>query len=175
MEKYLVNYKQPDIKQIYLDMDGVLSDFDKQCKLLFKIDESYTGTIEEYSKMIGKTKFWNTLRNAENFWSSMEPITDSIESFKQLCKLYPITILSSPDKGDPKCIPQKNKWIDEHLGTTVPRIFESKKYKYAKATNLLIDDMPKNTEPWVDHGGVVILFKDWKSTLEQVNKYKREA
>lgn len=145
--------------KIFVDMDGVLCDFDKKCRSVFDINPNESS--REYSKRIGTNKYWKKIRETENFWSSIEPISDSISMWEKLSKICGednITILSSPDK-DPKCIEGKNEWINTHLGHNTKRIFDTNKKKYSKHGHLLIDDLEHQIEDWITGGGFGILCK----------------
>jgi hypothetical protein len=155
--------------KIYMDMDGVLCDFDKQCHNLFK-DMEKSETAMEYKKRIGSNKFWRHIKETKGeFWRTMEPI-DNL-SKKELQEIWnklsqycnDIIILSSPVLSDHKCIEGKSYWIDNNLGlgldSPIKRIFTKDKFKYASENSLLVDDLEKFVEPWKEHGGKAILFK----------------
>jgi hypothetical protein len=149
------------MKKLYVDMDGVLCDFDGQCRKYFP-DMSENETPREYSHKIGTNKFWKTIRETKGeFWSTMEPLDENIvEIWSRLNKLCPhIAILSSPDNPDPYCIEGKNIWLDKYFGPRQMRLFTKEKHKYACSNSLLIDDFDKNTEPWKENKGHAILFK----------------
>jgi len=141
IRNYILEQSSPTL---FIDMDGVLTDFRKAFL-------SKTGKHIE-----SVNDFWNYLKDDEDFWANMEWLPEGKRMWDSVKHLSP-TILSSPIK-DPSCIRGKNKWIDKHLGKNIPRIFESKKWKYSGPNKILIDDMDKNISPWVTHGGIGIIF-----------------
>ena len=60
----------------------------------------------------------------------------------------------------------KRQWIDQHIGTNFPAIFDSDKHKYATPNRLLIDDHSKKIDKFTDAGGHGHLFTDWASCKE---------
>jgi hypothetical protein len=152
------------MNKLYVDMDGVLCDFDGQCRRQFEGSEEEDlqpkETISEWKTRIGSNQFWKRIRETEGFWSTMEPNEPEIvQVWTRMSSMYPhIAILSSPDERDPACIPGKEAWVREHLGPSVLRIYESEKYKYACPKSVLVDDFTKQTEPWEKMGGKAVLF-----------------
>lgn len=156
-------------------MDGVLCDFDKQCRYYFD-DLKDSETLTEYKKRIGEKRFWHQIRatNGE-FWSTMEPLAeDVVEVWRNMEVTFPhIAILSSPDHRDPMCIPGKHAWLDRHLGPRQLRLFQSKKFTYACPQSVLVDDQLKNIIEWEAAGGTAIHFQgvyddDFWSQLNQL-------
>ena len=150
-------------------MDGVLCDFDEQCRRLFKNDMLHEETSAVYKSRIGSNQFWKQLRATQGeFWRTMPPMRSDIRTIVQMLGLsYEVTILTSPDRVDPYCIPAKTAWIKEHLGDSIPIIFEKEKYLHVKdRSDVLVDDYPKQIEQWIGAGGCGLLFKgDWDDVV----------
>ena len=171
--------KKPKI--LYLDLDGVMCDFDKQVHKLFGNNPDdlqsikSTETTKEYIHRIGSNQFWKKIRTSPEFWSSMDPIEGSIEAFKRLYPLFDsVCIISNPDKKDlTNCINQKNKWVDTYLsGYNLKRIYLENKYIYANPNCLLIDDLEKNIKLWKQYGGKTIHFTKYDDNFwNQVNEF----
>lgn len=150
------------MKKLYIDMDGVLCDFEGKCRLAFG-DLEDSESLAQYRARIGGNQFWRQIRASDGeFWETMEPIEKEVpvvEIWNRLKAVCPhIAILSSPDDRDPMCIHGKEKWLDKHLGPGQLRIFESNKYIYACPQSVLVDDFDKQTIPWNERGGKSILF-----------------
>lgn len=169
------------IKNILLDMDGVISDF--LTPALEKLNAWYNKniTVEEYAKVgvfdieqvygISSRDFWITVETAD-FWSSLKPLPWAKDLYQKLNKIAPVTIASSPSKN-PVCALQKTAWIKEHLGLENTNLMlGSRKYLMASANNLLVDDYPKNIKKFQDHGGKTICIpSSWNTphlTFEKV-------
>jgi hypothetical protein len=147
---------------IYVDMDGVLCNFDKKAKETLGV-----GSLEEVD--FDSKSTWDKINEAgEEYWSTMEWNPGGKKLWDSVKKYNP-TILSAPSK-DKSCITGKKKWVREHLGDSVPVILEKDKHLHSEPGNVLIDDLPKNINPWNKKGGEGILHKDTDSTLKELDK-----
>ena len=144
--------------KLYVDMDGVLADFAKAARVLFGLDSDTD--VMEFKNAIGRSKFWSKISQNPNFWIDIEPIPKDIQqTWKSLQSRFKhIAILSAPSYSDPNCIPNKNAWLDKHIGPGL-RLFEKEKFIYACPNSVLIDDLEKNIIPWREAGGIAIHFK----------------
>jgi len=89
-------------KLIYVDMDGVLADF-----------------ITPFLKEIEKNPKQPYPQSQYGFFLNLEPIKDSIESFKKLEEHFDMWILTRPSVQNPLCYTEKAVWIKEKLGTNI--------------------------------------------------------
>jgi hypothetical protein len=131
--------------RVFLDMDGVLTDWEKQYRKFGGTPYSNSGEIN-----------WKVTHGFE-FWSTMDWLPGGLELWEMLAPLHPI-ILSSP--GFSKFAKEgKTDWLRSHIGSGVQSIFDIRKEKYADSRSILVDDMEKNTSAWEHHGGLAILYK----------------
>lgn len=148
--------------QIYCDMDGVLTAFEKQTKLK-------TGkTCAELDKL-GDDHFWSEIKKAGiEFWSHMPPMSD-MKKLWDFIKPHKPKILSAPARTIEFCVEGKKAWLKKHLGS-VEGIFvrASEKQKYAGPNAILIDDLEKNISQWVSKGGIGILHKSAEQTIKEL-------
>ncbi len=140
-------------------MDGVLADFGKKARQQLDLPEDTD--ILVYKKAIGKESFWSQINQNPNFFLELDPIPDDIRKvWKNLESMFEhIAILSSPSYSIKLCIPNKNTWLDKHIGPGGLRIYEKEKHLYACPRSVLIDDLEKNILPWRKAGGIAIHFK----------------
>ncbi len=148
--------------EIFLDMDGVISDFDRHCTEtgMRKVDgtPNYNGmnTVEWYSNMAvfdGARKFYDNLQTRGH-----------------------VRFLTAPIKF-PECFSGKAEWILKFvpergrmiLGELM--IVASKdKHLVAKPNRVLIDDSEKNIKEWIAAGGIGILHTgDYAATLKELD------
>ena len=137
------------IKTIYLDMDGVLADFDKHFENLYGISP------KGYEAKHGQIAFWRTIYKTPRYFEDI-PINPKVYDIINMCKALTldVCILSSPSStNQPLCMLGKRKWIDKHLGVDFPAIFEKHKEKYAEPTALLVDDYDKQINNFTNAGG----------------------
>jgi 5'(3')-deoxyribonucleotidase len=152
--------------RIYVDMDGVLTDFIQQLsKLLDK-------PLKPGYDFGNDPKIWKKIDGAgEDFWATMKWMPDGKELWDALEKKHP-TILSAPSNHE-SSIKGKKQWLKKNL-PKVPYIIEEEKYKYADKDSVLIDDREKNIKKWEDAGGIGILHKDAEDTLKKLSKILKE-
>lgn len=157
--------------KIYVDMDGVLADFDMHFESLFKVNP------HEFKQMHGAEAFWKKIYSVENYFKNLPLFPETKWFWGEICNLSPhVIILSSPSKQNTEsCVNQKMLWVKEHLsddaGFCPGMIFESKKFKYAGENCILIDDTLHKIQPWSDAGGIGILHvNDHKRTIEVLKK-----
>lgn len=149
-----MNYK------IYVDLDQVLTDFEKQV----------VDNLHKYPKDFKKkSEMWKGITKlGTNFWSEMEFMHDGLRLWEYLKKFNP-TILSAPI-NHPSCKQGKGIWIRRELGDDVEYILDSKKEKYATPESILIDDRIQNIKKWEAAGGIGILHKNVEDTINQLKK-----
>lgn len=147
---------------VYLDMDGVVADFDGHFENLYGV------TPQEYEDKYGQTEFWQRVYESPTFFRDMKPMLGWIQVVKKCKELgEKVIILSSPSRtNQPLCMLHKRQWLDHWFGDSFPAIFESKKEKYARPGVLLIDDTPKKVQRFADAGGDVHLFTDCESFVD---------
>lgn len=155
--------------KLYVDMDGVLVDFSKAAT------ELVGGPL---SNKENKKRFWKTIKQMDeaevlDFWSNLEWTSDGQELWRFLSPYNP-RILSSPGSSLRSLIEKaKTKWIQKNLRPKPAQvIYETDKWKYADPNSILIDDMSKQINPWVEHGGIGIqhVAGQASQTIQQLKK-----
>jgi hypothetical protein len=146
--------------KIFLDMDGVLVDFDEQFKELtgqYPKDYEATHTIEE---------FWDEIDSAGvGFWRGMKWMPGG-EALYNRTSQFDHVLLSSPSRSEVSKI-GKHLWRRDKTPNTKLILSRSHlKKNYAAPNHILIDDRESNIKQWRDAGGIGILYK----SAEQVNK-----
>lgn len=146
---------------IFLDMDGVISDFDTHLDTHNKRDEN------------GRTK-WNEL---DYDWFSTMPVFEGARDFYYNLKdLAPVKFLTAPTLN-PDCYSAKAAWISQKFieknGKYALKnlmITNSKDKCYIAAPKrILVDDRIKNIEEWEEAGGIGIHHTgDFAETLKKV-------
>lgn len=150
--------------KIYVDMDGVLSDFNVSFE---KIDGRTTKQVEKE----GDEEFWeHVTKGGLKFWSEM-PWTKSGKKLWNYVKNKDVAILSSPARRIPDSIRGKQIWIGKNLGN--PSVIFKRareKREYANENSILIDDLKKNIQQWKASGGIGILFKNADQAIKELKK-----
>ena len=144
---------------VYIDLDGVLSNFKKQFI-------KFTGEDPDtYKEKHGSKAFWGVTKQ-DKFWESMEWVPGGKDLWKFI-KDYNPTILSRPGGDIESCKEQKRAWAKRELGN-YKIIFSHHKEKYVSQDAILIDDMKKNIDAWEDAGGIGILYTSASSSINKL-------
>jgi 5'-nucleotidase len=147
-----------DMKKIlYIDMDGVIVDFDSGINALTK---------EE------KEAYLNKYAQCPKIFSKMKPITGGLEAVKELFEFFDVYILSSPSWGNSSAWSDKYEWIVKHLPFMERRLILSSQ-KHLNAGDYIIDDRLHNGVSEFQgehiHFGTDA-FPDWETTITYLRK-----
>ena len=170
--------------QIYCDMDGVLTDYEKRfIELLRK--EGYKYYSKEVIKQVTRPKHFEKLEGEgelENFtdnyigldfWSGMEWMPNGRQLWSFIQPYNPI-ILTSPSKHNTSRL-GKRLWVKEHLVPAPPVEFRfgEAKSDFANENAILIDDKPSNLEAFASKGGIALEVKDGEiqSVINKLKQY----
>lgn len=171
--KFKDYYKKQDAKvyTIYLDMDGVLCDFEKAFDEVdgkLKLKDVFGQPDNVFWDHIAKVGF-------EKFYAELKWLDEGKELWEYV-KDYPhLEILSSlgdknPDKeGVDKA---KTSWLKKY-NIDIPHTFTPKasaKQQYANGEAILIDDFDRNITQWNEAGGVGILFTTAEKAIKKLKE-----
>mgnify|MGYP005992749849 CR=1 FL=1 len=158
---------------IYLDMDGVIADFDQRFKDISGM------TPSEYKDKYGMKKFWDLIdkENKVKFWVGI-PLMPEAEKLINYVSQYDYEILTAPSVRKQSKI-GKLIWlrkIHSDLFPNKPKInFKPAKEKHQIKLNLtksdiLIDDKATTIDNWNNSGGTGILYTSTKNTIKQLKQ-----
>jgi len=147
---------------IYVDLDGVLADFDTQYFRVFR--QPPNRDADEPPDM------WDRIRESGRFFRDMFPMPDAYELWRYLEPFNP-TVLTGAPPSVPDAAEQKRAWVTAHFGATVPVICCKSRDKckhMAEPGALLIDDWEKYRHLWLAAGGKWITHRNADSTIDQL-------
>jgi len=151
--------------KVFLDMDEVLTDFNKKVYEVFGIPYKYETLSENYNYFseIGQTRESVSEKCNVAFWKSIEWMHDGIDILCAVLNTFParaneIYLLSVP-MPNLKSYEGKLLWVREHFPILEKRtiIMETPKSLFAGPDTLLIDDKDENIEEFVAAGGQGLL------------------
>lgn len=153
------------MRKLFLDLDGVLADFDRGVRLV-------TGkTPEELSA----AEMWRALARAPDFFGTLAMMRDA-QVLWEFCKPHAPTILTGLPRGD-WAQAQKRRWVAKHLGSEVPVItcLSHEKARWSGPGHVLVDGRAHLREAWVRAGGVFIHHVNAARSIAQLKELGFEA
>ena len=157
--------------QIYCDMDGVLTDFEKRFVTLLQQEgpKYYSkATIAQvtrpkhFDKLEGTEEFWKFIDQHIGlaFWSEM-PWMPQGQVLWDFIQPYGPKLLTSPSEDNTSRL-GKRLWVRNHLSPAPEVIFRfgDAKSDFANENSILIDDKPSNLVAFASKGGIAIECKD---------------
>lgn len=155
--------------KVYLDMDGVICDFEKAVK---DLGPGLAAGLSKDANPEDKETMWKTIDKAgADFWANMEWTEDGKKIWELVKDLNPV-LLSSP--GKIRFAPAgKENWVKKNIPGT-PLFLETDKYQYAQGVEnegaILIDDTQENISTWEKAGGKGILHETVEKTEAELKK-----
>lgn len=150
-------------------MDGVIADFNKRYKELYKIEPKEADTYKTFDKFF-------TMFIADKQFAKLDLMPDAMELINYLRSLpIPTEILSSTssEKRDAEVREQKIDWLNKHNIEFPVNLVPGKRFKrtFSNVNSLLIDDTSQNIDQWRVEGGVGILHTDTLTTIGILKMY----
>lgn len=150
-------------RRIYLDLDGVMADFDGHHDKTFGWIPNFDLTDEH----------WRAIHDQDDFFFNM-PLKDDARQLLAGLPIDPIILTACPRSNYQKVARQKKRWVAHHLGhylTVLPVIGGHNKPMFMhKPGDILIDDYGKNCRAWKDEGGRAIKHETAEDTLRQLKE-----
>jgi hypothetical protein len=151
-------------RQLFLDCDGVLADFDKGATAILGM------APKAFEKRHGLGRFWAKLASAPDFYFSLPLLPGAHTLFEAVKHLDPIILTGLPQGN--WAADQKVRWAAQHFpGTRIITTMARNKRNHGKPGDVLVDDMLKHAALWEEMGGVFIHHKDVDETLTKLREY----
>lgn len=147
--------------QLFLDLDGVLADFDGHYERLFghRLDRT----------VVDPPNLWENISTEQTFYRDLPPLPDAMELWEGVKHLDPVILTGLPkaSRGVPLAEKHKREWVAEHFGATVSVVCCLSKDKrcHGKPGDVLIDDWAMYRHLWIAMGGIFILHTSAKNSL----------
>jgi 5'-nucleotidase len=144
--------------RLYIDLDGVMADFDKYFLEAFGIE----------SHKLDDPTLWKWINGHGNFFSNLPLMPGALEFFRSVEYMNPTILTACPKSNYTVAAVQKRQWVYKHLSpdvTVIPMMGGKNKCLFMHSPgDVLIDDFEKNCIPWAEHGGFAIHHKDFETT-----------
>jgi len=160
--------------KIYLDMDGVVADFEQRFR-----DLSGMGP-RDFEAKYGKNAFWDFIDEGDNkikFWVGIPPMEGASQLVNYVSK-HDYVMLTAPSIKKQSRL-GKALWIRNHTGDIFPSkptvIFKAAKEKHKVKPSLtekdiLIDDKASTIDNWNAAGGTGILYTSANQAISELKK-----
>ena len=165
-EEKVMDYK------IFLDMDGVLADFDQRFEDLAGMPP------REFEDKYGKNEFWDFIdeKHKLKFWIGI-PVMDGAKKLVDFASKYDYELLTAPSSKKQSRL-GKILWVKNHkdLFNTTPFInFKKAKEKHEikpslSKSDILVDDRADTIQRWNSAGGTGILYKSANQVINDLKK-----
>jgi hypothetical protein len=151
-------------RQLYLDCDGVLADFDAGAIAVLGMPP------REFRDRYGARLFWKKLAAAPDFYFLLPLMPDATELFEAVRHLDPIILTGLPLGG--WAADQKVRWAAQHFpGTRIITTMARDKRDHAREDDVLVDDMVKHRHLWEEVGGVFVHHTSAAATIQTLATY----
>lgn len=153
--------RSPIIPQtLYLDLDGVLADFDGAFPEVFGLNH----------REMADDEMWAKINAHESFFRDLPPCPGALDFFREVEHLQPTILTACPKANYAHVAVQKREWVRHHLSRTclvLPVMGGANKPLFMhQRGDILVDDYGRNTAAWEAAGGVAILHRNWQDTRE---------
>jgi hypothetical protein len=151
--------------QLFLDLDGVLADFDTHCQTCFGVDMNRGGAEPK--------GIWDQIRDHPNFYAELPLMPGAIELYAAACALHPHPIILT---GIPWSVEEaaqnKRDWVAEHIDPYAEVICcgSAMKVQHGKPGDVLVDDWARYESVWIEMGGVFILHRSVNETIVRLRE-----
>jgi 5'(3')-deoxyribonucleotidase len=169
-------------RTVYVDLDGVLVDFNGGFKKIFRMSP------EEFRTTYKTNEMPSVYSRGKDFWSNLGWIEGGKELWEYLINNFlDVKILSSSSAKSrtPDWQPVHNmvyygkvEWLQKNIpGLNQDDIIivpnKKEKANYAKPNNILIDDYTGNINDWIAAGGVGIFHSApyYRNTIQQLQQF----
>ena len=142
--------------QLFVDMDGVLADFDQHHEADFGVR----------SDKLADNVDWQAVREVKDFYLQIPPLADMSVLWARIERYEPVVLTGVP-AAVAEAPENKRAWVRKHLGAQVEVLCcpARKKSEYASAGDILIDDWDKYRHLWVAKGGIWITHRSAGETI----------
>jgi 5'(3')-deoxyribonucleotidase len=161
------------MRTIFLDMDGVVADFDTFASNLLGRKIGWHESKFDITK-----NEWAMLSSVDRLYYNLPLMPDAtklVAYVKSLSTRFNVQFLTAVPRRTtmPEARADKQAWVDKYFPGMRMDIgpFSHDKQKWCKPGDILVDDRPSNIEEWKAAGGIAIYHTgDVDATIKAINK-----
>jgi 5'(3')-deoxyribonucleotidase len=161
------------MRTIFLDMDGVVADFDKFAEELLGREIGWGDTTQDLS-----AEEWVKLASVDRLYYQLPLMPDAtklVAYVKSLSTRFQIGFLTAIPRRTtiPSARADKQAWVDKYFPGMRMDIgpFSHDKQKWCSPGDILVDDRPSNIREWNAAGGIAIYHTgDVNATIKRLNE-----
>lgn len=155
--------------RLFLDLDGVLADFDTGAGRILGTNDTY-----KWEWIHGTQKFWSALDAADEFFYNLPLMRDAMYLWDSVKHLNPTILTALPKRNAASVDQQKRAWVAENLGIDVPVItcLTSEKPSYCLPGDVLVDDRTVNADAWNMAMGTFVWHIDAHKTVSLLKRMR---
>jgi len=149
-------------RQIYLDCDGVLADFEGAARAILGVPSA------AFEQRHGAAQFWKRLAAVDGFFERLDLLPDAMVLYEAVKAKGPIILTGMPHGKWAE--PQKRAWAARHFpGVPIITTMAALKREHCHPGDVLVDDRDQHRRLWEDAGG---LFIHHRSALTSIAELK---
>jgi len=149
-------------RQIYLDCDGVLADFDKAAEAILGAPSAV------FEERYGAREFWRRLARADGFFERLDLMPDARELYEAVRPKGPIILTGMPHGTWAE--PQKRRWARRHFpGVPMITTMAALKREHCHPGDVLVDDRDQHRRLWEQAGGLFIHHTSAQASIEALS------
>ena len=148
-------------RQIYLDCDGVLADFNAGAEKILGL------APDAFERRHGAQQFWRKLAGADGFFEHLDLLPDARELYEAVRAKAPIILTGMPRGRWAE--PQKRAWAARHFpGVPMIATLAVQKREHCHPGDVLVDDRLDHRGKWEDAGGLFIHHVSAAASIEEL-------
>lgn len=167
------------ISKVYIDMDGVLADFDRGVEELAGVPR-HDQSVHDEEKV---DAMWAAIRKVPHFYNRLELMPEAAEMFRKIydefgerCEI--LTGLPKPWRNIPNAAEDKTVWVKRLLSEDIKvnAVIREDKIRFCSDRGcVLIDDLKSNIKAWQKAGGTGILHTSPETTIVELKRLAEDG
>lgn len=135
-------------RRLFVDLDGTLVDFEKGVHDVFGVP------IDR----VPEARMWAVLNRTPDFYANLPWLPDGKQLWDYCVDFEPTILTGCPKSFTDRAALDKKIWCARELGPDVPvtTTLSALKYESCHPGDVLVDDMTKYADKWIQAGGIFV-------------------